>query len=110
MGPTIPLRWDWPLPVDAFVYPEDVAALFASVPVATKVWLINEPVKIAYVDGKLILEVHPPVDGEGQVAQIDPDVMSQKLRGALGQDTGAIHWEFARKALEARRVCQPSLA
>jgi L,D-transpeptidase ErfK/SrfK len=82
------------------MYPEDVAALFASVPVGTKVWLINEPVKIAYVDGKLLIEVHPPVDREGQVAQVDPEVMSRKLRAALGQDTGAIHWEFARKALE----------
>jgi L,D-transpeptidase ErfK/SrfK len=83
------------------MYPEDVAALFASVPVGTKVWLINEAVKIAYVDGKLIMEVHPPVDGEGQVAQVDPEIMSQKLRGALGQDTAAIHWDFTRKALEA---------
>jgi L,D-transpeptidase ErfK/SrfK len=82
------------------MYTEDVAALFGSVPVGTKVWPINEPVKIAYVDGKLLLEVHPPVDGEGQVAQ-DPEMQSQKLRAALGQDTAAIHWEFARKALEA---------
>ncbi len=36
----------------------------------TKVWLINEPVKIAYVDGKLLMEVHLPVDGEGQVAEV----------------------------------------
>jgi hypothetical protein len=50
-----------------------------SVPVGSTVWLINEPVKIAYVDGKLLLEVHPPVDGEGQVAQVDPEAMSQKL-------------------------------
>jgi hypothetical protein len=63
--------------------------------------LINEPVKIAYVDGKLLLEVHPPVDGDGQVAQVDPGMMSQKLRAALGQDTAAIHWEFTRKALES---------
>ena len=83
------------------MYPEDVAALFASVPVGTKVWLINEPVKIAYVDGKLLMEVHPPVDSEGQVAQVDAEVLSQKLRTALGQDTAAIHWEFTRKALEA---------
>jgi L,D-transpeptidase ErfK/SrfK len=77
------------------MYPEDVAALFASVPVGTKVWLINEPVKIAYVDGRLIMEVHPPVDGEGQVAQVDREVTSQKLRAAFGQDTVAIHWGFA---------------
>jgi hypothetical protein len=82
------------------MYLEDVAALFASVPVGTKVWLINEPVKIAYVDGKLLLEVHLPVDGEGQLAQVEPEVMSQKLRAALAQNTAAIHWEFARKALE----------
>jgi L,D-transpeptidase ErfK/SrfK len=83
------------------MYPDDVAALFASVPVGTKVWLINEPVKIAYVDGKLLMEVHPSVDGEGQTAEVDLDVMSQKLHRALGQDTAAIHWDFARKALEA---------
>jgi L,D-transpeptidase ErfK/SrfK len=83
------------------MYPEDVAALFEAISVGTKVWLINEPVKIAYVDGKLLMEVHPPVDGEGQTAALDLDVMSRKLRGAVGEDTAAIHWDFARKALEA---------
>ena len=83
------------------MYPEDVAALFASVPIGTKAWLINEPVKIAYVDGKLLMEVHPPVDGEGQTAEVSLEVMLQKLRRALGQDTVAIHWDFARKALGA---------
>jgi L,D-transpeptidase ErfK/SrfK len=82
------------------MYPEDVAALFASVPIGTKVWLINEPVKVAYADGELLMEVHPPVDGEGRTAQLDMEVMSQKLRRALRQDTAAIHWDFAREALE----------
>jgi hypothetical protein len=49
---------------------------------------------------KLFMEVPSPVAGEGRVAPVDPDVMSQKLHLALGEDTGAIHWEFARKALE----------
>jgi len=83
------------------MYPEDVAALFASVPIGTKVWLINEPVKVAYADGKLLMEVHPPVDGEGQTVKPNLQVMSQKLRRALGHDTAAIHWDFAREALEA---------
>ena len=83
------------------MYSEDVAALFAAVPIGTKVWLINEPVKVAYVDRKLFIEVHPPVDGAGQTVEPDLQVMSQKLRGALGHDTAAIHWEFAREALEA---------
>ena len=72
-------------------------------------WLINEPVKIAYVDGKLLMEVHPPVDSEGQAAEVDLEMMSQKLRRALGQDSGAIHWDFARKALEAATGVYPQL-
>jgi L,D-transpeptidase ErfK/SrfK len=81
------------------MYPEDIAALFAAVPIGTKVWLINEPVKVAYVDGKLLMEVHPPVDSEGRTVEPDLQVMSQKLRRALGSDTAAIHWDFAREAL-----------
>ena len=81
------------------MYPDDVAALYAAISVGTKVWLINEPVKIAYVDGKLLMEVHPPVDAEGQTTKLDLEAMSQKLRHALGQDTGAIHWDLARKTL-----------
>ncbi|HEY8510095.1 MAG TPA: L,D-transpeptidase family protein, partial [Steroidobacteraceae bacterium] len=33
------------------MYPEDIRELFPLVPVGTKVWLINEPVKVAFVDG-----------------------------------------------------------
>jgi L,D-transpeptidase ErfK/SrfK len=83
------------------MYPEDIAALFASAPIGTKVWLINEPVKIAYVDGRLLIEVHPPVDGEGRTAEPNLEVMTQKLRLAMGGDTVAVHWDFAREALRA---------
>jgi L,D-transpeptidase ErfK/SrfK len=83
------------------MYSEDVAALFALVPIGTQVWLINEPVKVAYMDGKLLMEVHPPVDGQGQTVEPNLQIMSQKLRRALGHDTAAIHWDIAREALEA---------
>ena len=84
------------------MYPEDVAALFPLIPVGTKVWLINEPVKVAFVDGELLMEAHPPVDDEGQNTS-DPDLnlLSQKLDQALGSTTAAIHWDFAKEALQA---------
>jgi L,D-transpeptidase ErfK/SrfK len=84
------------------MYPEDVAALFPLIPVGTKVWLINEPVKVAYVNGELLMEAHPPVDEEGQNTS-DPDLnlLSQKLDQALGDTTAAIHWDFAKEALQA---------
>jgi len=34
------------------------------IPVGTTVRLINEPVKVAWVDGELLLEAHPPVDAQ----------------------------------------------
>jgi L,D-transpeptidase ErfK/SrfK len=83
------------------MYPEDVQALFKQVPVGTKVWLINDPVKVAYVDGRLLLEVHPPVDDQGQTVAPDLKLLSQQLDRALGKATAAIHWDFAREALQA---------
>jgi L,D-transpeptidase ErfK/SrfK len=83
------------------MYPEDVAALFALVPIGTKVRLINEPVKIAWVEGQLFLEAHPPVDAEGQSVEPDLQLLSQLLDHVLGTDTAAIHWDLARATLEA---------
>ena len=83
------------------MYPEDVAALFPLVPVGTKVWLINDPVKVAYVDGELLLEAHPPVDSEGQTTEPNLELLSQQLDKAVGTDTAAIHWDLARDTLQA---------
>lgn len=83
------------------MYPEDVAALFPLVPVGTKVWLINDPVKVAYIDGELLLEAHPPVDAEGQSTEPDLELLSQLLDKALGNDTAAIHWDLAKETLQA---------
>lgn len=83
------------------MYPEDVAALFAIVPVGTPVRLVNDPVKVAWVNGELLLEVHPPVDAEGQTVEPDVNLLSQKLDQALGSNTAAIHWDLARTTLQA---------
>ena len=85
------------------MYPEDVAALFPLIPVGTKVWLVNAPVKVAFADGELLMEVHPQVDDEGQNSAAEPDLnlLSSKLDEALGNTTAAIHWDFAKQALQA---------
>jgi L,D-transpeptidase ErfK/SrfK len=83
------------------MYPEDVAALFAIVPVGTQVRLINEPVKVAWVGGELLLEAHPPVDDEGQTVEPDLQLLSAKLDHALGDSSAAIHWDLARATLQA---------
>jgi L,D-transpeptidase ErfK/SrfK len=82
------------------MYPDDVAALFPLIPVGTPVRLINEPVKVAWVDGELLLEAHPPVDAEGQSFEPNVDQFSELLRAAVGNSTVAIHWDYAKEVLQ----------
>jgi len=82
------------------MYPEDVAQLFPMIAVGTPVRLINQPVKVAWVDGELLLEAHPPVDAEGQSFEPDVDQFAELLRVAVGDSTVAIHWDYAREVLQ----------
>ncbi len=82
------------------MYPDDVAALFPLIPVGTAVRLINEPIKVAWVDGALLLEAHPPVDAEGQSFEPDIDQFAEMLRAAVRDTTVAIHWDYAREVLQ----------
>jgi L,D-transpeptidase ErfK/SrfK len=82
------------------MYPDDVQALFPLVPVGTPVRLINEPIKVAWVDGELLLEAHPPVDAEGQSFEPNVDQFSELLQKAVGDTTVAIHWDYAREVLQ----------
>ena len=81
------------------MYPEDIEALFELVAVGTKVTIVNEPVKVAWVDGELLLEAHPPVDAQGQSYEPDVEKFSELLRDAVGDTTVAIHWDYAREVL-----------
>jgi L,D-transpeptidase ErfK/SrfK len=85
------------------MYPEDIAELFPLVPVGTPVYLINEPVKVAWVDGHLMLEAHPPVDAEGQTGEPVLSIFEGLLEKAVGETVVAIHWDKAREELQAAR-------
>jgi len=85
------------------MYPEDVAALFPTVPLGTQVRLINDPVKVAFVDGELLLEVHQPVDAQGQTVAPELTNFEQLLNQALGNTTAAIDWDYAVQVLKSAR-------
>lgn len=42
--------------------PEDIEALFQKVKVNTQVQIVNQPVKVGWLEGILYLEVHPPIE------------------------------------------------
>src|SRR5436190_2975847 len=82
------------------MYPEDIEALFPMVAVNTPVWLVNEPVKVARVNGQVWLEVHPPIDDEGQRAEVDLESFYGLANTALGETPAAIHWDFVLDSLK----------
>jgi L,D-transpeptidase ErfK/SrfK len=87
------------------MYPEDVAVLFDAVKVGTRVALINEPVKITKADGEVWLEVHPPVDAQGQSTAVPLEDFEKRLDALLGATEVAINWDLAVQALsEARGI------
>jgi L,D-transpeptidase ErfK/SrfK len=85
------------------LYPEDVEALFPLVPVGTQVLLINEPIKYAWANGELYIEVHPPVNAEGQSYEPDVDQFAKALDSVLGSATAAVNWDLALAELKAAR-------
>ncbi len=81
------------------MYPEDIEVLFGMVKVGTKVRIIDEPVKVAWVDGELLLEAHPPINAVGETIEPDLPRFEALLQEAVGENPLAIHWDYAREVL-----------
>jgi len=46
------------------MYPEDIEALYNSVPVGTPVYIVKQPVKVGWLNNILYIEAHPDLEGE----------------------------------------------
>jgi hypothetical protein len=63
--------------------------------------LINDPVKVAWVDGELLLEAHPPVDAEGQSFEPNLEQFSELLQAQVGEQRRLpFDWDYARDVLQ----------
>jgi L,D-transpeptidase ErfK/SrfK len=58
------------------MYPEDIEALYKSVPVGTPVYMVKQPIKVGWLDNILYIEAHPDLEGE-------ETTLDQKLEVAL---------------------------
>jgi len=64
------------------MFPEDIEYLFGNINLNTSVRIINEPIKMGWDGGKLVIEVHPVL--EVAVAGKDEDALSEE--GAVSPD------------------------
>jgi L,D-transpeptidase ErfK/SrfK len=46
------------------MYPEDIEALYNSVPVGTAVYIVKQPIKVGWLNNTLYVEAHPDLEGE----------------------------------------------
>ncbi|MGZ5050286.1 MAG: L,D-transpeptidase family protein [Methylobacter sp.] len=69
------------------MYPEDIEALYNSVPVGTAVYMVNQPIKIGWLDDTLYIEAHPDLDGS-------ESTLEQRLNTALQLIQKANHGEM----------------
>jgi L,D-transpeptidase ErfK/SrfK len=85
------------------MYPEDIEALYRSVPVGTPVYIVKQPIKVGWLDDVLYLEAHPDLDGE----TTSPD---QRYTGALNliqKANGGVLPEFDKQVLR-QALAQPN--
>jgi hypothetical protein len=62
--------------------------------------LINVPVKVAWTGSQLLLEAHPPVDALDQNFEPDIEQFSELMLIAVGDESVAINWDYARDVLQ----------
>ncbi len=92
------------------MYPENIIQLYGMIPVGTKVSVVNQPIKLAWIDDQLFLEAHPDMDQAiqmeetGQVSRqkLTDDDMKQIIKAA-GEHKSRLHWTTIRKAIRDRR-------
>jgi len=94
------------------LYPEDIARLFPRVPVGTRVTILDQPAKLAWIDGALWLEAHPDGDQADSVEDRRPlpartlPGLDQRVTAAAGAEAARIDWDAVRWA-EAHRPGLP---
>lgn len=79
------------------LYPEDIASLFARVPVGTRVNIVNQPYKAGWRDGVLYVEAHPPLD-EDQAGGLNTTPLVAAVISAAQQRGLEPDWERIRSA------------
>ena len=85
------------------LYPEDIAELFADVPVGTDVRIINQPYLAGWNDGLLHLEAHEPLAEDAPrrwKGSLAP--MERVIKAAAGDAPDAVDWQQGRSSSHAR--------
>jgi L,D-transpeptidase ErfK/SrfK len=95
------------------LYPEVSRHLYDTVPIGTKVRVVNQGIKVGWHAGELFIEVHPDFSQleeleetysfEPTPAPASFEVARQKVEARVGDDIDRVHWQVVEAELVARR-------
>ena len=92
------------------MYPEDIVTLFEKIPVGTPVTVVDQPIKMGWVDGELFVEAHPTqtqvdmLEIEGRFDQEVPlGILGQVESFAAETGTRTVDWAAVLAAVKERR-------
>ena len=74
------------------LYPDDIQTLAAAAPIGTEVRIIDAPLKLAWHDGELWMESHPPLESDPDMAK-----MTQLINRATAGRGVEIDWTRAEE-------------
>lgn len=92
------------------MYPEDIITMFGLTPIGTHVTIVNQPVKVGWLEDGLYLEANPTltqsnqieIDGTHAIKPLTPG-MKKTIIEAAGADAGNIDWTAVDKIVRERK-------
>lgn len=88
------------------MYPEGIKDIFPRVPVGSKVTVVDQPVKVGWIEDKMYIEVHPTqkqalkIEDEGLLKAYEiTKVDMKRIAAKAGSYAGQIDWESVRGAV-----------
>lgn len=92
------------------MYPESVLEFFERIPVGTKVTVVNQPLKLAWIGDELLLEAHPDLEQAIKMEEsgvIEHQKLSDADMGRIMKVAGPfqdyLNWPKIRTAIRERR-------
>ena len=92
------------------MFPEDIEALFESVPTGLAVQLVNQPFKFGWGDNGLYLEAHPPLDEENTAGMWSATDLTRAFIAVTEERGVQMDWRSAERVMDAARGIPESVA
>lgn len=91
------------------MYPEDISTFFDMIPVGTKVTVVDQAVKAAWIDDKLYIEAHPSLEQSLEMEETAriaapkiSDADMEHIIKVAGEHKDRIRWAAVRTAIRER--------